>query len=607
MLFPQDVILRRRGKEWDIVIKYLKKQIILLFSIFIITLFYANTLFAGGSPVEISWGFLIMGVFGGLAIFIFGMEMMSEGMKKTAGSKMRTILAALTKNPVIGLFVGAFVTMVIQSSSATTVMLVSFVQAELMGFTQAIGVILGANIGTTITAQLIAFKLTDYALLMIITGFLMRFLGKTDNIKFTGEAILGFGFLFFGMKLMGDSMKPLRTYQGFVDIMKGLENPLLALLVGAAITGIIQSSSAFSGIVIVLAQQQMITLEAGIPMIIGANIGTCVTAGLASIGTVRDAKRVAIVHVIFNTLGAALFIFWTPTFADIIRTIAAKFNSDTARQIANAHTFFNVSLALIFLPFTTIIARLAYRILPEKVEEKGIEPATRHLDKSMISTPVLAIDSARSEISRMAKILGRMLDAIIVPFISEKPEQDKHNPQLSLLEGIEMREKKIDFLETRIGDYLLQITRQEMSDEQASEVYGMISIIKDMESIGDIIHNKMIPLIDRKKAQDRVFSQEGNKELLVYNEKICKQIYRLEHTFAEIDPEIARKTVLMEEKYLDLLAQYQSQLLARLSLEQKEPLETHGVYWELMDLLKQINVFTGNIAKTILTSIVQEQ
>lgn len=589
------------------IIQYLNKQIKLLFIFFIASLFFANTLFAGGSPVEISWGFLIIGLFGGLAIFIFGMEMMSEGMKKSAGNKMRAILAALTKNRVIALIVGAFVTMVIQSSSATTVMLVSFVQAELMGFAQAIGVILGANIGTTITAQLIAFKLTDYALLMIITGFLMRFLAKNDNIRFTGEAILGFGFLFFGMKLMGDSMQPLKTYQGFIDIMKGLENPLIAVLVGSVFTGIIQSSSAFTGIVIVLAQQQMITLEAGIPMILGANIGTCITAGFASIGTARDAKRVAIAHVIFNTLGAALFIFWIPAFADIIRTIAAKFNSDTARQIANAHTFFNVSLALIFLPFTTIIARLVYRILPEKVEEKRIEPATRHLDKSMISTPVLAIDSARSEISRMAKILGRMLDAIIVPFISEKPEQDKHNPQLSLLEGIEMREKKIDFLETSIGDYLLQITRQEMSDEQASEVFGMISIIKDMESIGDIIHNKMIPLIDRKKAQDRVFSQDGKKELLVYNEKICKQIYRLEHTFAEIDPDIARKTVLMEEKYLDLLSQYQSQLLARLSREQKEPLETHGVYWELMDLLKQINVFTGNIAKTILTSIVQEQ
>ena len=589
------------------VVKYLKKQIILLFSIFIIALFYANTLFAGGSPVEISWGFLIMGLFGGLAIFIFGMEMMSEGMKKSAGNKMRVILAALTKNPVIALFVGAFVTMVIQSSSATTVMLVSFVQAELMGFAQAIGVILGSNIGTTITAQLIAFKLTDYALLMIITGFLMRFLAKNDNIRFTGEAILGFGFLFFGMKLMGDSMKPLRTYQGFIAIMKGLENPLLAVLVGSVFTGIIQSSSAFTGIVIVLAQQQMITLEAGIPMIFGANIGTCVTAGLASIGTARDAKRVAIAHVIFNTLGAALFIFWIPAFADIIRTIAAKFNSDTARQIANAHTFFNVSLALIFLPFATIFARLVYRILPDKEEEKGVEPAVRHLDKSMISTPALAIDSARSEISRMANILGRMLDAIIVPFTSNEPWLDKRYPQLSLLETIEEREKKLDFLETKIVDYLLQVARQELAEEQAIEVYGMISIVKDMESTGDIIHNKMVPLINIKEALDKDFSKEGKNELITYHENICKQLKRLEHTFAEIDPEIARKTVLMEEKYLELLSQYQSKLLTRLTKRQKQPMKTHLVYWELMDLLKQINVFTGNIAKTILTSIVQEQ
>lgn len=588
-------------------IKYLKKQITLIFSIIFASFFFANTLFASGSkPGGFSWGFLIIGLFGGLAIFIFGMEMMSEGMKKSAGGKMRAILAALTKNPVIGLFVGAFVTMVIQSSSATTVMMVSFVQAELMGFSQAIGVILGANIGTTITAQLIAFKLTDYALLMIITGFSMRMLAKNDNIRFTGEAILGFGFLFFGMKLMGDSMKPLRTYQGFIDIMKGLENPLLALLVGAVFTGIIQSSSAFTGIVIVLAQQQMITLEAGIPMILGANIGTCVTAGLASIGTARDAKRVAIAHVIFNTCGAVLFLFWVPAFADIIRAIAVKFNSDTARQIANAHTFFNVSLALIFLPFATILARLVYRILPYKVEEKGVEPAIRHLDKSMISTPVLAIDSARSEISRMAQILGRMLDAIIVPFTSKDPWLDERYPQLSLLETIEEREKKLDFLETKIVDYLLQVARQELPEEHAIEVYGMISIVKDMEGIGDIIHNKMVPLIDIKEALDKDFSKKGKNELITYHENICKQIKRLAHTFAEINPEMARKIVLMEKKYLDLLSQYQSEFLTRLTREYKQPMKTHRVYWDLMDQLKQINVFTDNIAKTLLTSIVQE-
>jgi phosphate:Na+ symporter len=581
-----------------------------MFTIFFAVLFSTNSLFAGGgSRDEISWGYLFVGLFGGLAFFLFGMEMMSEGMKKSAGNKMRAILGALTRNRVIALIVGAFVTMVIQSSSATTVMLVSFVQAELMGYAQAIGVILGANIGTTITAQLIAFKLTDYALLMIISGFLMRTFAKKNNIRYSGEALLGFGILFFGMKLMGDSMKPLRTYQGFIDIMRGLENPLLGLLVGAVFTGIIQSSSAFTGIVIVLAQQQMITLEAGIPMILGANIGTCITAGLASIGTVRDAKRVALAHVILNIAGAIIFLFWIPAFADIVRAIAAKFDSDTARQIANAHTLFNVSVAVLFLPFSAIFARYVFRILPDKASEKGIDPVIRHLDERVISTPAIAIGSARSEIARMAKILVRMLDAIIIPFVSKKAKakKDEYDPKLSLLEGIEMRENQIDFLETKIGDYLLQITRQKLSDEQASEVYGMISIVKDMESIGDIINNRMVPLVDKKKELDKDFSKEGKNELIAYHDNVCMQIRRLEHTFTEIDPEIARKTVLMEEKYLDLLSQYRSQLLIRLTREQDMPMETYGVYLELIDLMKQISVFTGNIANTILTSVVQVQ
>ncbi len=589
-------------------VRYLKKQTRLMFTFFLAILFSANILFAGGGGRdEISWGYLFLGLFGGLAFFLFGMEMMSEGMKKSAGNKMRAILGALTKNRVIAFIVGAFVTVVIQSSSATTVMLVSFVQAELMGYAQAIGVILGANIGTTITAQLIAFKLTDYALLMIITGFLMRMFAKNDNIRYTGEALLGFGILFFGMKLMGDSMKPLRTYQGFIDIMRSLEHPLLGLLVGAVFTGVIQSSSAFTGIVIVLAQQQMITLEAGIPMILGANIGTCITAGLASIGTVRDAKRVALAHVMFNFAGAIIFLFWIPAFSDIIQAIATKFDSDTARQIANAHTLFNASVAVLFLPFTAIFARFVLRILPDKAPEKGLETIARHLNESVITTPALAIDSARLEIARMAKILGRMLVAIIIPFVSPKAEakKDEYDPELSLLEGIEMRENHIDFLETKIGDYLFQITRQELSDEQASEVYGMISTVKDMENIGDIINNRMVPLIDRKEALNKDFSKGSKKELVAYHKNVCMQIGRVEHTYTEIDPEIARKTILMQEKYLDLLSQYRGQLLTLLTREQDMPMETYEVYWELIDLMKQINVFTGNIVRTILTSIGQ--
>jgi len=513
----------------------------------------ADTLFASGagteSPSSISWSLLIISLFGGLALFLYGMEKMSEGMKKSAGNKMRSVLSALTSNRVIGLFVGAFVTMVIQSSSATTVMLVSFVQADLMSFAQSLGVILGADIGTTITAQLIAFKLTDYALLMVAIGFGMRMSGKNDKFKNIGDVLLGFGVLFFGMKLMSDAMEPLRAWPELINLMKGLENPLLGLLIGTVFTALIQSSSAFTGIVIVLAQQGLITLEAGIPLVFGANIGTCVTAGLASIGTSREAKRVALAHVLFKVCGVILFIFWIPAFADIIHGIAVKFGSTPARQIANAHTIFNVSLALIFLPFSAIFAGFLLKILPKEEKLKGVIPATQHLDESMIATPEFAIGLARTEISRMAKILGRMLRAIIIPFISdaklisrevlqkdeadllieEIPTRDEIFPQLTLLEGIDMREEKIDFLDEKIVDYLIQVARQELSDEQATEVYGMISIANDMESIGDIIHRNILPLVVKKKELYTDFSQEGKEELMIYHTKMCKQISRLKN------------------------------------------------------------------------------
>lgn len=586
----------------------------------------AATLFAAGggteSPSSISWGLLIITLFGGLAFFLYGMEKMSEGMKKSAGNKMRSVLASLTRNRVIGLFVGAFVTMVIQSSSATTIMLVSFVQADLMSFAQSLGVILGADIGTTVTAQLIAFKLTDYALLMVAIGFGMRMFGKNDNFKNIGDVLLGFGVLFFGMKLMSDAMEPLRTWPELINLMKGLENPLLGLLIGTVFTALIQSSSAFTGIVIVLAQQGLITLEAGIPLVFGANIGTCITAGLASIGTSREAKRVALAHVLFKVCGVILFIFWIPAFADIIRGIAVIFGSDPARQIANAHTIFNVSLALIFLPFSAIFAAFLLKLLPKEEKLKGVIPATRHLDESMIATPEFAIGLARTEISRMATILGRMLRAVIIPFMSdakligrevrqkdeadllvkEIPTQDEIYPQLTLLEGIDMREEKIDFIDEKIVDYLIQVARQELSDEQANEVYGMITIANDMESIGDIIHRNILPLVDKKKELYTDFSIEGKEELMIYHTKMCKQISRLREAFDERNKETAQKIMAKEEKYLNLETKYRLKHLERLHQERKESVKTHEIHMELMDLLKQINVYTGNIAKTFVNT-----
>ncbi|MCF6246950.1 MAG: Na/Pi cotransporter family protein [Desulfobacula sp.] len=605
----------------------IKKQILKFFGIVMfLTLSWTGYAFAQTGSVEIEWSRIFIGIAGGLAFFLYGMDKMSRGMKNTAGNKMRSILASLTKNRIIALCVGAFVTMVIQSSSATTVMLVSFVQAGLLNLVQSMGVILGADIGTTITAQMIAFKLTDYALLMVAIGFALKMVGKTEKTKSIGDIILGFGILFFGMKLMSDVMKPLRTYPVFINFMKDMENPLMGLFVGAAFTAVVQSSSATTGVLIVLAQQGLITLEGGIPMIFGANIGTCVTAAIAGIGASREAKRVAIAHVMFKIAGVLLFIFWIPQFADIIRAVAVKFGSGTARQLANAHTIFNVSLGLFFLPFIGLFSKVIYFIYPEKAPPKTYEIKSHYIEEAMLATPSLAIDLARAEMSRMAKLLGRMLNAIIVPFLSDEeqlarqvgkdedapylireiPKQDEFFPDLTLLQGLDLRENKIDFLEKKISAYLTRIAQGEITEEQAEEVFGMVSIVKDMESMGDIMHRNMIPLIAKKKRLQFDFSLEGKEELLIYHSKVSKQIKLLQVAFKETDSKLASYIMKKERRYLDLELKYRARHLKRIIMKNEASAATTEIHMELMDLMKQIVLYSANIAQTYINTIPQK-
>jgi phosphate:Na+ symporter len=604
--------------------KSLPKMVIVILAILFSITFFSPYLFAGqGDPVTIStisWKLLIIGMLGGLAFFLYGMIKMSDGMKKAAGNRMRYVLSVLTRNRVAALILGAIVTMVVQSSSATTVMLVSFVHAGLMNFTQTLGVILGADIGTTVTAQLIAFKVSDYALLMIAIGFGLQIVPKNDNMRSLGEIIFGFGVIFYGMKLMSDSMEPLHGYEGFINTMKGLENPFMGLLVGTLFTAIIQSSAATVGVAIVLANQGLITLESGIPLIFGANIGTCITAGLASINTSRDAKRVAIAHVVFKIAGVILFMFWIPGFAELTRSLSTRFGSDTARQIANAHTIFNVGIALIFIPFTAVFSRLIVWILPDKEEDMSIKPRVMFLDEGNLSSPALGIELARREISHMAGTLGRMLRAVIVPFMSDEkfikkkpltkeekellikeiPTHDESHPQLTLLEGVDMREERLDYLNEKIGEFLIKISKKEISRDQANEVYGMISIASDMESIGDLIHRNLVKLAAKKHELDVDFSDEGKEELMIYHQKVCRQIDLLEQAFAERDLEKARRIMEGERKYLDLEEQYRIRHLQRIRHERKDSISTHEVHMEMMDILKQIVVYSSNIAKTFL-------
>ena len=334
---------------------------------------------------------LISGLLGGLALFLWGMKMMSSGMQNSAGDRMRSILGNLTKNRFLALIMGIFITTAIQSSSATSVMLVGFVNSRLMEFRKTIAIILGALIGTTITAQIIAFKITDYALLMIATGFFVYIFSKKPKIRYIGETILGFGILFYGMHLMSEAMYPLRTFAPFLDLLVNLENPLLAILVGIVFTALIQSSSAFIGIMIVMASQGLLSLEAAIPLILGSNVGTAVTAILASLNSSRESLKVGIAMISIKITGVLILVWWIPSFAGIVEMLSPKSIAGAVtetqalaevlpRQIANAHTINSIFLAVLFLPFTHLLARLVDRIVPEVKKPEDMELKTMFLD-----------------------------------------------------------------------------------------------------------------------------------------------------------------------------------------------------------------------------------
>lgn len=573
---------------------------------FLISLTATTALGENGDPV--SWTMNFIGLFGGLAFFLFGMELMSLGMKNAAGNKLRNILATLTGDRFRALILGFVVTLIIQSGGATSVMLVGFVQAGLMAFSQTIGVLIGAGIGKTVTIQLIAFKVTDYALVFIAVGCLIRLVSRKDTVRSIGEVILGFGILFYGLDLMGDSMAPLGQSEEVRSVLGRLANPLIGLAVGTLLTAIIQSSTAFIGILIILGTSGVITsLETMVPMILGANIGTCITAGMASIGTSRDAKRVAVANFLLRVFGVAIFYGFVPEISAFVHNLAGSFSSGIARDIANVHTLFNVSLAFLFIPITPQYAKFILKIMPDRPEDLARKHTTTFLDEAQILSPALALDLARAEISRMAEILERMLRSIAVPFVTDEEKKDKLHPEMTLMQGVDLREEELDFLEEKIVSYLIRVAQMGNSAECTQIAYSMISIVKDMESIGDIVHRNVVPLINKKRSLSHDFSAEGREELTIYHRKVCNQIRLLKESFSERNPEKAKNIMAKERKYLDLELQYRVRHLNRLVNKRLESVETHEIHMELMNLMSQIIVYTSNIAKTFLQTQMQDK
>ena len=551
---------------------------------------------AEGQGIE--WWSMGMQLFGGLAIFLFGMEQMADALKKVAGNRMKTILGTLTTNRLMGLVTGTLVTAVIQSSSVTTVMLVGFVTAGLMSLSQAIGVILGADIGTTITAQIVAFKVTKYALLLVGVGFALIFLGKRDTTKHYGVLVMGLGMIFFGMGIMSTGMKPLRSYQPFIDLMQQVSSPLIGILIATAFTGLVQSSSATMGVVIALAMQGLISLEAGIALALGANIGTCATAGLAAIGKPREAVRVAVAHVSFKIVGVLMIVWFIPPFADFIRSISPaepgltgfdKLAAETPRQVANAHTVFNVGIALLFLPFAPLFARFCEWVVPDKpmLEPAVIQP--KYLDEELLSTPALALDRARREVGRLGELVDAMLETAL-PAVTSGTEQN--------LQALADLDADIDILHGHIVEYLGQISVGELSSEESGEVMELLQVANHLEQIGDIIETNLVTTGQRRIEEGVVVSEATREVIQRYFNEVSQAFKASVKAVREQDRKAAREVKRMKKDMAALAEETARYELGRLVTNEPNRLQTFAREMELIEILSRIYRMSRKIART---------
>lgn len=495
----------------------------------------------------------VFGLLGGLAIFIYGMNLMSESLQKAAGEKMKTILALLTKNRIMGVLAGALVTAVLQSSSATTVMAIGFVSAGLMNLPQAISIIFGANIGTTMTAQIIAFKITDYIYAFIFVGFILTFVCKSERLKSIGQTIFAFGLLFLGIETMGDVMKPLASSPVFTDLIGKVSGvPVLGLLLGTGMTLVVQSSSATIAVLQNFAGQagadgvtSIIGLTGAIPILLGDNIGTTITALLASLGQSRDAKRTAIAHTIFNLSGSLVFIWFVKPYAALIRAISPKGPEVEviSRQIANAHTLFNLIMTFVWVCLLGLMVKIVMYLIPDAKDEEinPLQPA--FLDKKVITQPTVALKLVAKEVLRCSEIVREMLKDL-----SDLSKTEDNG----LVAKIRDQGQTIHSLQEAVNDYLAELfSAGVLTELQATQTAKLMHVCGDVERMGEL-SAELADVIAGKIRMEYNFSEEAMQDL----EKSISQIYKMYNDAMKAlergEPEKPEKLIHRREKVMDL-------------------------------------------------------
>lgn len=536
----------------------------------------------------------VFGLLGGLAVFLFGMNMMSESLQKAAGAKMKSILSMLTSNPVLGVLAGAVATAVLQSSSATTVMAIGFVSARLMTLRQAIAVIFGANIGTTMTAQLMAFKLSDYIWLIVFVGFIVWFAAKDERVKNIGQTVFAFGLLFVGIDTMGAVMKPLAQSEVFLAMIDQVKDiPALGVAAGTVMTLVVQSSSATIAVLQSFASQpgpdgvtSVLGLQGSIPILLGDNIGTTITAVLASIGTDRTAKQACAAHVLFNVIGVCIFLTLLPWFQKLIALTA----DGIGHQIANAHTLFNVLNTLIFLPFVRPFAALIRTILPD-APHKAVEGA-QYLDPKLIqATPGIAVEAVKNECAYMGFLAIRLLDAVQDVFFHNKKE---------LIAEINETEAKIDDLHRAIKAYAEDIMQAGISDDASTALALYVGCSRNVERIADQ-GKKLIEYYAYRQNRPHDFSEQALTELSGMYAEAHHAIVTALDGFINEDPAKAQEVAPIAGKLRGMEVELRNRHIQRLDRQECDP-ETGLVFVDILGVIEHIGYHSNNLAKATITT-----
>ena len=529
---------------------------------------------------------ILLTVMGGVALLLLGMQMAGEGLQQAAGSRLRAMVNTLTTTRFHGLLLGTAMTAIMQSSGATTVLLVSFVGAGLLSFEQTIAVILGANIGTTVTVQLIAFKITDYALGLVAMGFLLSRISRKSLLKHLGHAILGFGLIFLAIHLFGQTMAPLKDSEMVADLMVALGRDIwLGVLLGALATAAVNSSAAIIGLTLVLAAHDVMTLSTALPLMLGANVGTCATSLLASIGAPLEAKRVAAVHALVKVSGVLIVVPLIEPFTWLVAQTAP----DAPHQIAMGHTFFNVGLSLMFLPLAGPVAAFIKRILPENpAEEVGFQ--IRYLDERILESPVLALGAANREVRRMADRVQIMMSESMELFLKVDEE---------ILDRLEKLETELDALTRAIINYLANLSQNALTAEESRKAASILYIVNDLEHIGDALTK--LSLQGRKMIDLGLsFSPEGIQELVEMHRKVTTNLDMAIVAFMTSDRALAENVLETKPKIARMERDLRHAHLGRLWSGLIDTRNTSAIHLELINGWQRINDHAADIATAVL-------